>query len=145
MIIMTPHKRRMIQAMLYEIVAICLISPILAIMFDKAYSTTFLLSIIMSSIAVTWNYIFNWIFEWWEKSQQHKDRSFVRRFMHSLGFEGGLTFLLLPVVALILETTLWNAFFINISLLAFFFIYSFIFTWAFDKVFGLPYLSYDVK
>lgn len=57
---------------------------------------------------------------------------------HGAGFEGGLTVLLVPVMAYWLETSILTAFLANLGLLAFFFIYAIGFTWAFDKVFGLP-------
>lgn len=62
----------------------------------------------------------------------------MRRLAHGTGFEGGLTVLLVPVMAYWLETTFLAAFFANLSLLAFFFVYAIGYTWAFDKVFGLP-------
>jgi uncharacterized membrane protein len=57
---------------------------------------------------------------------------------HGVGFEGGLTVLLVPVMAWWLDTTLWVAFMTDLGLLAFFLVYTMVFTWAFDQVFGLP-------
>jgi uncharacterized membrane protein len=37
-----------------------------------------------------------------------------------------------------LDTTFLNAFLANVGLLLYFFVYAIAFTWAFDKVFGLP-------
>ena len=62
----------------------------------------------------------------------------ARRLAHGTGFEGGLTIILVPVMALWLDTTLLTAFLANVGLLVFFFFYAIAFTWAFDKVFGLP-------
>lgn len=62
----------------------------------------------------------------------------MRRLAHGAGFEGGLTLILVPVMALWLNTSPLNAFLANLGLLAFFFIYAIAFTWAFDRVFGLP-------
>jgi uncharacterized membrane protein len=62
----------------------------------------------------------------------------VRRFVHGAGFECGLTFLLVPVMAFWLETTFLAAFLANLGLLAFFFVYAVGYSWAFDKIFGLP-------
>ena len=41
-------------------------------------------------------------------------------------------------MALWLNTSFLSAFIANLGLLAFFFIYAIAFTWAFDRVFGLP-------
>jgi uncharacterized membrane protein len=46
--------------------------------------------------------------------------------------------MLVPVMAYWLETTLLNAFLADLGILAFFFVYAIAFTWAFDRVFGLP-------
>jgi uncharacterized membrane protein len=62
----------------------------------------------------------------------------LRRLIHGTGFEGGLVFLLVPVMAWWLGTSLWVAFITNLGLMVFFFVYAIGFTWAFDKVFGLP-------
>lgn len=135
---MNPRTRRVLQAALYEVGAIAFVSPVLSLAFGKPASSTFLLAVVLSTIALCWNYIFNAIFECWESRQSVKGRSFARRVAHGTGFEGGLTFLLVPVMAFWLETTFLAAFLANFGLLAFFFVYAIGYTWAFDKVFGLP-------
>ena len=62
----------------------------------------------------------------------------VRRIAHGIGFEGGLALILLPVMAYWLDVSLWAAFLADLGLLAFFFVYTVAFTWAFDRIFGLP-------
>ncbi len=46
--------------------------------------------------------------------------------------------MLVPVMALWLDISALSAFLANLGLLAFFFVYAIAFTWAFDRVFGLP-------
>jgi uncharacterized membrane protein len=58
--------------------------------------------------------------------------------MHGLGFEGGLVVMLVPVMAYWLKTSLLSAFVADLGILAFFFVYAVVFTWGFDRVFGLP-------
>ena len=58
--------------------------------------------------------------------------------MHGIGFEGGLVFILVPIMAWWLKISLLEAFLADLGLLIFFFIYTIAFTWVFDKVFGLP-------
>lgn len=135
---MKPKTRRILQAVLYEVGAIAFVGPVLGFAFDKPAATAFALAVVLSTIALAWNYVFNALFERWEARQAIKGRSFVRRFVHGAGFEGGLTFLLVPVMAFWLETTFLAAFIANLGLLVFFFVYAVGYTWAFDKVFGLP-------
>jgi uncharacterized membrane protein len=96
------------------------------------------LAVLLSAVALCWNYVFNAGFEWWEAHQSVKGRSLARRVVHGAGFEGGLTLILVPVMAWWLDTTFLNAFLANVGLLLYFFVYAIAFTWAFDKVFGLP-------
>ncbi len=135
---MTPRTRRVLQAVLYEVGAIAFVGPVLGLAFEKPASSTFLLAVVLSTIALCWNYIFNAVFERWESRQAVKGRSLARRLAHGTGFEGGLTLMLVPVMALWLETTFWAAFLANLGLLAFFFVYAIGYTWAFDRIFGLP-------
>jgi uncharacterized membrane protein len=135
---MTPTTRRVLQAVLYEVGAIAVVGPVLGFAFGKPASSTFVLAVVLSTIALCWNYVFNALFERWESKQSVKGRSFARRLAHGTGFEGGLTVILVPVMALWLETSFLAAFVANLGLLAFFFVYAIGYTWAFDKVFGLP-------
>jgi uncharacterized membrane protein len=61
-----------------------------------------------------------------------------RRIAHAALFECGLTVFLVPMIAWALEVSLWRALVYDIGLLSFFLVYTYGFTWAFDRVFGLP-------
>lgn len=135
---MSPKTRRVLQAILYEVFAIAFVGPVLSFAFDQPASSTFALAVVLSSIALTWNYVFNLLFERWESRQVVRGRSFARRLAHGIGFEGGLVVILVPVMAYWLEISAMNAFIANLGLLAFFFFYAITFTWAFDRIFGLP-------
>lgn len=135
---MTPITRRVVQALLYEVGAILLTSPIIGLAFDAPASSAITLAAIMSTIALAWNYVFNAIFERWESRQTIKGRSIWRRLAHGIGFEGGLVTMLVPLMAYWLDISLLNAFYAELGLLAVFFVYAVAFTWAFDKIFGLP-------
>ncbi|OYU33058.1 MAG: hypothetical protein CFE39_00585 [Comamonadaceae bacterium PBBC2] len=135
---MSPTTRRVVQAALYESIAIAVVTPVLALAFSHPPASAFVLSAVMSTIALAWNFLFNSLFERWEARQTIKGRSLARRIAHGVGFEGGLALILLPVMAYWLNVTLLEALVADLGLLAFFFFYTVGFTWAFDKVFGLP-------
>ncbi|MDP3759975.1 MAG: PACE efflux transporter [Ramlibacter sp.] len=135
---MSPITRRVLQAVLYEVIAIAVVGPVLSLAFDKPQASTFGLAVALATIALTWNYAFNWFFERWESRQAVRGRSFARRVTHGAGFEGGLVVILVPVMSLCLNISLAAAFVTNLGLLVFFFVYAIVFTWAFDRVFGLP-------
>lgn len=135
---MKPITRRVVQAILYEIGAIALTSPIIGFAFNTSASSALGLAAVMSTIALAWNYVFNAIFERWESRQIVKGRSIWRRLAHGIGFEGGLVMMLVPLMAFWLSISFINAFIAELGLLLMFFVYAVLFTWAFDKVFGLP-------
>ncbi len=110
----------------------------MSLLFEQSVGSTLALAVFMSTIALGWNYVFNWLFETWEARQVVKGRSLKRRLAHGIGFEGGLVLILVPVMAYWLETTLLKAFLADLGILAFFFVYAIAFTWGFDRVFGLP-------
>jgi uncharacterized membrane protein len=134
----TLTPRRVLQAFCYEAIAIAVFGPVLSLAFDKSPTSTLGLAVLLSSIALTWNYVFNWLFERWESRETVSGRFWARRSAHGTGFEGGLVILLLPVMSLWLDISLTATLLANLSLLSFFFFDAIAFTWCFDRVFGLP-------
>jgi len=135
---MTPTTRRVVQAVLYEAIAIAAVGPALGALFSEPVGSTIGLAVCMSTVALAWNYVFNGWFEKWESRQPVRGRSFLRRLAHGVGFEGGLLLMLVPIMAWWLNVTLLTAFVADLGILAFFFVYAVAFTWAFDRIFGLP-------
>ncbi len=135
---MTPLVRRAVQAVLYEVIAIVAVGPAMALWFEQPVGSSLLLAAIMSTVAVAWNFVFNHFFERWEARQSVSGRSWKRRLAHGIGFEGGLVLMLVPLMAWWLKTSLLAAFVADLGILAFFFVYAIVFTWGFDRVFGLP-------
>ena len=135
---MTPLQRRVLQALLYEGIAVAVVAPTLAWVFDSPPLSALALTLVTSAVALSWNYVYNTLFERWESRQAVRGRSAARRIAHSAGFEFGLVVLLVPLIAWWLGVTLWQALLADLGLMAFFFFYTMAFTWAFDRVFGLP-------
>lgn len=138
---LSPVRRRVTQAFLYETFAIAAVGPALSWIFDESGASSFLLAFVMSTVALMWSFVFNTWFEHWEASRVVKGRSIGRRFMHGLGFEGGLVVMLVPLMAFWFDTTLQNALVAQVGVFLFFLVYSIVFTWAFDRIFGLPLSS----
>ena len=135
---MQPRTRRIVQAVLYETIAVVIVTPILTWLFAHPPLSAFALSAFMSGIALAWNYVFNLLYERWEAAQVVKGRTLWRRVVHGVAFEGGLALILIPVMALWLEVSLIEALLADIGIVLFFFFYTVAFTWVFDRVFGLP-------
>ncbi|MDH0649048.1 PACE efflux transporter [Pseudomonas sp. GD03858] len=141
---MQGKARKVVQAILYEAIAVACVAPALEFAFGAGMAQSTVLSILMSAIAMSWNMAYNWAFERWEARQHKRNRTFLRRLLHALGFEGGLVLILLPLVAYWLDIGLWAALVTNLALFVFFFVYAFVFQWGFDKVFDVPVSAQEV-
>ena len=135
---MTPLVRRAVQAVLYEVIAIVAVGPAMALWFERPIGSSLLLASSMSAGGVAWNFVVNHFFGRWEARQSVSGRSWKRRLADGIGFEGGLVLMLVPLMAWWLNTSLLAAFVADLGILAFFFVYAIVFTWGFDRVFGLP-------
>lgn len=131
-------KRRVVYISFYEGIAIVAASAGLALMSGQGLGHSGVLAVIASVIAVLWNLGFNALFECWEARQAVRGRSVRRRIAHAIGFEGGLVAFLVPMFAWWLDVSLWDALVMDLGLVVFFLIYTFVFNWAFDAIFGLP-------
>lgn len=131
-------KRRVIYVALYELIAIAAATFGLALLTGQSAAHASVASVAASAVAVVWNLVFNWAFERWESRQAVRGRSLGRRIAHAIGFEGGLVFTLVPLFAWWFDVSLWQAFVMDLGLIVFFLIYTFVFNWGFDRLFGLP-------
>lgn len=131
-------KRKIVYITFYEIIAIAMSTAGLALLSGSEMGHASVAAVAASAIAVVWNLVFNTLFERWEARQAKKGRSFWRRVAHAVGFEGGLVVTLVPLFAWWLDISLWQAFVLDLGLIVFFLVYTFVFNLAFDRVFGLP-------
>lgn len=131
-------KRKLVYVSFYELIAVAVTSLGLAFLSDRGLSHAAVAGVASSLIAVAWNLTYNTLFEFWESRQTKRGRGFLRRVAHATGFELGLVIMLVPLFAWWLDITLWHAFMLDIGLIVFFLLYTFVFNLAFDRVFGLP-------
>ena len=131
-------RRKIVYISLYELIAIVIASTGLAAGADASLERAGAMAVASSVIAVVWNLVYNTLFERWEARQTVRGRSLRRRIAHAVGFEGGLVFTLVPLFAWWFDVSLWQALVMDMALVVFFLVYTFVFNLAFDKVFGLP-------
>jgi len=141
---MQGAKRKVVQALLYELVGTLFVSPVIAFAFDESMVYSGTLALLLSLVALSWNMLFNSLFEYWEARQARRSRTLGRRLLHSLGFEGGLALMLVPLMAWWLDISWLQALVADLGLLLFFFFYAFAFQWAFDLLFGVPTSAVEV-
>lgn len=131
-------RRKIVYVALYELIAVAISSTGLAAGSGASLERAGVIAVVTSVIAVVWNLVYNTLFERWEARQAVRGRGVGRRVAHALGFELGFLVLLVPLFAWWFGISLQHALVLEIGLAMFFLLYTFVFNWAFDKVFGLP-------
>lgn len=135
---MQGARRKVVHAVLYELIAILLVTVVVRLASSASAHEAVGLALLTSLIAMAWNVAFNGLFEAWERRQTQRERTWRRRVLHAIGFEGGLTVLTVPVIAWWLQLGWLQALVADLGLVALFLVYTFVFNWVFDRVFGLP-------
>lgn len=135
-LIQRSFKARLFHAVLFELIAILLTALFLVLVMKGNILHMGVLSVIISLIATAWNGVFNYLFD---RLQKRFDFSRTKsiRILHAAGFEGGLVFFTVPVVAFYLKVDLWTAFWLEAGLLLFFLPYSVIFNYIYDRIYIL--------
>ncbi|OEE57586.1 transporter [Enterovibrio norvegicus FF-454] len=126
---------RIRHAIAFEVIGLILIVSILSQFgFDAAH--TGLMGIAFSVIATGWNYIYN---VWFDKAMMKRTgttkKTQKQRILHAVLFELGLLWITLPAMAWWLNIGLWQAFVMDIGLVAFYLVYAYVFNLAYDKLF----------
>lgn len=127
-------KQRMIHALCYELILLVIGTPILSLILQKSLAHTGVLWVMMSVTAVIWNMIFNHGFEKFELAQGWHTRTIRVRILHAIGFEGGLLLFTVPMIAWMLDMTLWQALWLDIGLAMSIMVYTFIYQWCYDSI-----------
>ncbi len=139
MITLSPFKRRIVYVTVFEIIAIISSTYVLMMLSGSDAAESLPVAVMVSLAAVIWNFIFNTVFEAWERRRHIACRTLWIRSAHAFGFEGGLVLICLPLYMVWYHVGLLQAFMMEAALLVFFLIYNFVFTFIFDKIFTLPY------
>ncbi|TDV43335.1 putative membrane protein [Pseudomonas graminis] len=142
---LTPHKtakpvvatkslrERAFHALLFELIGVLMFAPGLAWVLGQSIGKMGAMTVMISTVAMLWNMVFN----------AGVDRLRARlgfaltlkaRALHAVGFEGGLVFLVVPMVAWWLSVTLLEAFLLDIGLVLLYLPYTMLFNLAYDGV-----------
>ena len=131
-------KRKLVYVTAYEIIGMAISALGLALLSGNAPSSTGPLAVIITTIAVSWNFIYNALFEHWESRQTSRTRTLKRRIVHAVGFQLTLVVYLIPLIAWWMGISLLEALLLDMALIVIIPCYTFVFNWAFDLIFGLP-------
>lgn len=132
MIALKPLPRRILYVTLFEGLAIVLATFLLATLSGSSPDGNLPVAIAASTVAVVWNFVYNTGFEAWERRRGFLARSVGVRVLHTLGFEGGLVVLLIPLFMWWYAIGPLTALAMEAALLVFFLVFTFVFTWVFD-------------
>jgi uncharacterized membrane protein len=135
---LSPVRRRIVFALLFEGIGLAISTLGLMLFSGDSAATAGGAAAGATLIALLYNFAFNAGFEAWEARQPLRGRSLQRRLVHGALFELGLMLLLVPFLSWWLNVGLLEALIYDAGLLIFFAVYTMAFTWAFDRVFGLP-------
>lgn len=126
-------KERFYHAACFEIVAILTVAPLAAWAMDKPLFQMGSLAIMLSTVAMLWNMIYNSGFDrLCPPGKVH--RGPVLRILHALGFEGGFIVIGLPIAAWMLSISLLEAFMLEVAFFLFFLPYTVAYNWLWDKL-----------
>ncbi|SFD74056.1 PACE efflux transporter [Roseivivax sediminis] len=130
---------RIRHAILFEAIALTLVTPATAWIFGIAMHDSFVVIAVGATVAMVWNYVYNLAF----------DHALVRlglplyktlplRIGHAILFECGLILALVPFFKLWLGIGAAEAIVMNLGLSAFYTGYALAFNWGYDRLFPLP-------
>ncbi len=136
---MRSTRDRIRQAVSFEIIGLIIVTPMGAWLFGHDPFDIGLLAAFAATLATGWNYVYNLGFDHTLLRLTGRVRKRpVERVLHAIGFEAGLLVALLPVVALWLGISLWEAFVMDLFLALFYMVYAFVFTWIYERLFPVP-------
>ncbi|UBH05214.1 hypothetical protein K8P10_000725 [Leucobacter sp. Psy1] len=133
-----PVLRRVVYVAGYEGLSVLFTVVVLSALLGHGGGQSTVTAILVSTTATLWNYVWNTIFEAIERRTGAKGRGVRARAVHAIGYEGGVLLFTIPLVAFMLGVSLLEAFAIEGGLLVFFLVFTLIYTWVFDRLFGLP-------
>ena len=130
---------RIRHAISFELIALAIITPVGAHVFDTPIKDMGVVTLVSATIATLWNYAYNLIFD----HAMLRARGDVRktpaiRVLHAVLFEAGLLVVLIPFIALYLGVGLWTAVMMDLAFAGFYLVYAFGFNWAYDVIFPVP-------
>jgi uncharacterized membrane protein len=130
---------RLRHAISFEVIALILVIPAGAILFDVPLHDFGVVGIVSATLATLWNLGYNVLFDLaLQRLTGTTLKSRIVRVLHALAFEVGLLMVLLPFIAWYLGISLWDAFVLDIALAAFYLVYSYVFNLIYDTLFPLP-------
>lgn len=130
---------RIRHSILFELIGLIIVTPLGGFAFDQPMHDFGVVALVSTSIAMFWNYAFNYGFDLMlMRKFGITTKTFKLRVFHAVAFEAGLLSLLVPFISWYLDVAIWIAFMMDVSLAGFYLVYAFIFNWGYDLVYPAP-------
>jgi uncharacterized membrane protein len=128
---------RLIHMLGFEIFGILIFTPFAMLVLNESIFHIGVIAILISLMAMAWNFIYNYIFDLVESSLDgHRStRKISMRLLHALLFEVGLLIVTVPFVAYWLEMNLVAALLVDIGFVVFYLVYALFYNYIFDKIY----------
>ncbi|WP_424930991.1 PACE efflux transporter [Amaricoccus macauensis] len=127
---------RVRQAVAFEVIGVLVATPLFALVFDHSVAQMGGLALLAGTAATVWNFLYNIGFDrLLVRSRGSAVKSLPLRVVHAIGFEVTLLAILLPLMAWWLQISLVAALMMDLSFAAFYVVYTFAFTWGYDRLF----------
>lgn len=127
---MKPSER-LFHMLLFEAIALVILSILAVVVTGGNAGKMTGLALLLSVIAMAWNYLFNWIFDRLF-GDDRESRGLRLRIFHGTTFELGIVLLHFPVIMWVLEKGFWEVLMLDIGVVLFFFFYAIIYNWIYD-------------
>ncbi|CAG23286.1 PACE efflux transporter [Photobacterium profundum] len=126
-------KERIFHSVLFEIIALLCFMVAASFVTKADTKSVASLAIGLSMIAMTWNYIYNLVFDR-VFGEKRASRGLKIRIGHGLGFELGLVFVSFPLMMWILQLDFWTVLIMDAGVVIFFLIYAIVYNWCYDTI-----------
>lgn len=124
---------RVFHAVSFEVIAIAITAPVSAWLLGRSIFQMGTIAIVLSTLAMLLNLLYNMLFDlYWPITKGPRPAKV--RAAHAVGFELSFVVLGVPMLALLLNMSLWNAFILEIGFFTFFLFYTYAFNLAYDQL-----------
>lgn len=124
-------KERVLHALLFEVIALILLTLIAVFITGNDVAKMSGLAIILSLIAMLWNFLFNILFDKLYGEDRYS-RTLWIRLQHGFGFELGMLLFAFPVIMWVLQLGFLKVLLLDIGAMIFFLLYAIAFNWVYD-------------
>jgi uncharacterized membrane protein len=132
-----PAKKSLAErvghALAFELIALVICAPLFSWLMGTTVTAMGALTLAISLIAMAWNVVYNAAFDRLQRRFGFT-RTLTVRVLHAVVFEFGLVLVTVPLAAVWLDISLWQALVLDAGLLLFFLPYTLVFNWVYDTL-----------